>query len=283
MACLVVQDGWVVQSFGFNRYLPVGRPEYIARFLDRFGIDELVLIDIGATRNGRTIDEEMVRCVSSACLAPLAVGGGIRHVDDVRRLLSAGADKIVANTLLRTSPEDVARIANEFGNQCVIASIDASERDGNYFRYDHTDAETSPVAITDWIQEVESFSIGELFLNSPERDGSKSGYAIDLATSVMEVARSPVIVCGGAKHADDMSRLFEETGVSAACAANFFHFQEHSVVVAKQELLRRGQNIRMGTKIDYRDAAFDPLYRLTRKPEDVLRALVFTRVEKEII
>lgn len=283
VATLVVREGIVVQSIGFQRYLPIGKPSIAIEFLNQWGIDEIVFLDISATSDGREPNFGMVREISSFCFVPLTVGGGITRLDEVKELIRCGADKVCFNQAAIHQPELLNRTAQVFGNQCVVAAIDAMCTPEGHRVYDYRrrlllEHET-PGSLALRLQEL---GAGEIFINSVDRDGSYRGFDVPLIQNVCEAVTIPVISCGGAGRPDHFVEVFEKTGVSAAAAANFFHFSEHSVTTTKAKV-RRTVQVRHDTHADYLDSVFDPAGRLLKKDDRVLEDMRFVRIEKENI
>jgi cyclase len=283
VAALVVREGIVVQSLGFSRFLPVGRPEIAAEFLNQWGVDEILLVDISATRNATTISAELVRRVSRACFVPLTVGGGIRRVEDIDALLQAGADKVSLNRVIHERPELVTTAARKFGDQCIVASLDVKSDGGGPRIYDYLTGRCRHQDPVELARHVQGLGAGEILLNAVDRDGAGKGFDVAMNAAVSAAVTIPVIAMGGAGHPAHFPEVFDRTGVRAACAGNFFHYTEHSVVTTKAELVRRGQRVRLETKATYADAEFDPAGRLSKKPDDVLERLLYVRIEKEVI
>lgn len=282
IAVLVVRDGIVVQSIGFRRYLPVGSPRIAAEFLDRWGVDEIVLLDISATAAGRSPDLRMVREVAKACHVPLMVGGGIRSLDHVRELIRSGADKVAFNQAALYAPELLRRAADVFGTQCIVASIDSvRNKDGlrvyDYIRQSVLDQEPQEMA-----HRMVEWGAGEVLINSVDRDGRGQGYDLELIQAVRRAVSVPVICCGGARTPHHFAEVFCKTDVDAAAAANLFHFTEHSVTTTKAAL-KPVVAVRLDTLPDYSGNSFDAEGRLVKKPDQTLEDMRFIRIEKEII
>lgn len=278
-AAVIVKDGIAVQSIGFQRYLPVGRPEIAVEFLSHWGADEIVLLDISATRQRRVVAPELVKRVAVRCLVPLAVGGGIGCVEDIDRLLQAGADKVCMNRALFQAPDFVTTAAHKFGDQCVVASIDVS---GGKV-YDYLTASAGGVDPLTFARRAESLGAGEILLNAVDRDGRRGGFDVALNATVSAGLRIPVIALGGAGTPEHFREVFQRTNVRAACAANFFHYSEHSIIRLKAELLKDGPAVRLETSATYGDATCDAEGRLLKKPDEELERLLYIRIEKEII
>lgn len=283
IAVVVVREGIAVQSIGFRRYLPLGRPEIAVEFLDRWGVDEIVLADISASRAGRGPDNEMVRRVARKCHVPLTVAGGIDSTDHIARLLSSGADKVAINQAACAVPELITQAAHLFGNQCIVASIDAApDGDGIHRVHDYISGTLVPETPAQLACRMQAAGAGEIILNSVERDGSYRGFDLPLIKYVMNVVTVPVIAVGGAGSLVHFNEAFTTTGVSALAAGNIFHFWEHSVAVVKSSI-EPTIPIRRETSFCYTDACTDSEGRLLKKPDETLKKMLYVRIEKEVI
>jgi cyclase len=282
IANLVVRNGIVVQSIGFKKYLPVGKPAIAIEFLNQWGIDEIILIDISASQKKAEPDYSMVKKSSKKCFVPLTVGGGITKVDHIKELMHCGTDKISLNQAAIQNPALITEAALLFGNQCVVVSIDAIKKGKGYEVFDYITKTTLKKEPAQLANELQSRGAGEILINSVDRDGSYLGYDITLINEVCNAVTVPVICCGGAKNAADFIKVFTETTVSAASAANFFHFSEHSVNCTKANIIKKFP-VRLETKADYRDNSFDCSQRLLKKNDKELEQMLFIRIEKEII
>jgi len=280
IAVLLVHNGWLVQSLGFERYLPVGRPEIAAEFLDEWGVDEIVLVDIDATKEARTIDGKMVERVAERIFTPLCVGGGIRTVDTVRRMLAHGADKVLINAAL-TDRNFLERSAERFGRQCLVGAIDLVWRDGEICRYDYrTGCTEGPVCGM-----LDSLPVGELLVQAVERDGCKCGYDVAIYRTVADCTNLPLIALGGAGDAYHLRRILDEVPrLSAVAAANYFHFSEHLVAVTKAILKKdRNRPIRHDGWLQYAGRDFDLSGRVGKLDEKVLGEMMFEPIVEEKI
>jgi imidazole glycerol-phosphate synthase subunit HisF len=285
IATLVIKNGLVVQSIGFERYLPIGKAEITVDFLNQWGIDEIIMVDIDAAREGRCIDPELVKRVAKRCFVPLSVGGGIRSVDQIHTLIHSGADKVTINTQAFLNHSLIEEGARFFGSQCMVVSIDAKrENDGSYRAYTYggkTDTLLSPAELA---QQAQAFGAGEILINSIDRDGHKNGYDIDLVRSLLSATNLPLIALGGAKDPLCMKALLENCDVSAVAAGNYFHFVEHSATIAKAYLSRYfPEQIRLDGYSDYRDFSFDERGRIVKKEDKFLRDMLFEFHPKEVI
>ena len=282
-ATLLVKNGIVVQSLGFHRYMPVGKPAIAMEFLDDWGVDEIILLDITATKEGRAPDYAMVRDGSANCRVPLTIGGGITSTEHVLDLMHSGADKVSFNQAAIHQPSLLTEVAKLFGNQCVVASIDAVRVDEKYWVYDYLQRKALEIKVDEFARQLQDRGAGEIFINSVDRDGSKSGFDLELINDLSAAVTVPVIACGGAGNPQHFLDVLVNTQASAAAAANFFHFTEHSVTTTKALLARGGQSIRHETHARYEKSCFDKFGRLLKKDEAELEELLYHRLEKEII
>lgn len=280
---IVVRAGWAVQSIGFRRFLPVGRPEIAVEYLNRWGIDEIILLDIDATLAGRKPDFEAVGRYARFGQVPLTVGGGISEVADIERLIRAGADKVALNWAARSHPELIAAGAERFGNQCLVVSLDAREvAPGRHEVFARGGREPTGLTPAEAARRACAAGAGEILINSIDHDGSGKGYDLELVRSVLEVVDVPVVACGGVGEPRHLLAGLQ-LGVSGVAAANFFHFTEHSVIVAKRFLLQAGAKVRLDSYADYRGAAFAERGRAARRPDADLDHLRFDYIPEEVI
>lgn len=282
VATLVVRNGIVVQSIRFRRYLPVGSPQIAVEFLNQWGVDEIVLLDISATAAGRGPDLGLVREVAKRCFVPLTVGGGIQTIDQARALIRSGADKVAFNQAALLEADLLTRTAEVFGSQCVVAAIDAIEHCDAYRVHDYQGRQATSWGVGEFASTLVARGAGEVFINSVDRDGSKLGFDLSLAREVCAAVDVPVICCGGAGVPEHFAEVFRETPVHAAAAANFFHFTEHSVTTTKA-ILSAAVPVRHDTHADYMDSSFDAAGRLLKKADKTLEDMRFVRIEKEVI
>lgn len=281
-ATLVVKNGIVVQSIGFKRYLPIGKPAIAIEYLNSWGIDEIILLDMSATANGRIPDYDMIRNASLKCYVPLTVGGGISNVNHIKELMHSGSDKVALNHAAIFQPEFIKNAAEIFGNQCVVVSIDAINTLDGYRVYDYITQKALSITPAEMARKSVELGAGEILINSIDRDGSYLGYDKILINSICNQVSVPVIACGGAKNAKDMIDLLKNTSVSAASASNFFHFTEHSVNITKANIISQ-LNVRLETHADYRDSNFDEECRLIKKNDNELEEMLYMKIEKEVI
>jgi len=284
VACLLIRDGLIVQSIGFSRYLPIGKPKFPIEFVSKWDVDEIVLLDISATSKGRILDLEVLSLLSRSIFVPLTVGGGVKTIGDVRSILRSGADKVCVNSCAVDNPNFVSEIADVFGSQCLVISMDClKKKDGTYKVYTNSGQRRTGLFANEWAQKVESLGAGEIFLNSIDRDGSKKGYDIGLIKSVTEAVNIPVIACGGVGSHRHFSEGILQGGASAVAAGNIFHFIEHSTIVAKAHLLRDGVNVRLDSDAKYSNREFDANGRLLILSTKRLSDIKFKRGVKELL
>ena len=282
LASLVVKDGIVVQSLGFNRYLPVGKPEIAVDYLNRWGIDEIAVTVIDASRRG-VVEVDLVRRLSDFCQVPLAYGGGLRNVEQVTEIIQAGADKVILNSAILENTHLISQCADRFGDQCVIASIDAKKTTKGYGVWSHLQGKTLTLTPETFAVKAAQAGAGEILLNSVDRDGSKLGYDLELAEKVAKAVTVPVILCGGVKDAADFNHGLAIKNVTAVAAANFFHYTEHSATLAKALLKSKGQALRIDTYFDYKNNPLSADGRLLKKADRELKELLFEFHPKEEI
>jgi cyclase len=243
--CLDVDAGRVVKGVNFVGLRDAGDPVELAARYDAEGADELVFLDITASADARDTIVDIARRTADEVFIPFTVGGGVRSVDDARRLLRAGADKVSVNTAAVERPELVTELATEFGAQCVVVAIDAHRTaDGAFEVTTHGGRRPAGLDAVAWAQEVEARGAGEILLTSMDRDGTKEGFDLGLTRAVTDAVGVPVIASGGAGTLAHLVEGVVEGGADAVLAASVFHFGEHSIAEAKDELARGGLIVR---------------------------------------
>lgn len=247
--CLDVAEGRVVKGVQFLGLRDAGDPVEVARRYDEEGADEIVFLDIQASTDNRETMLDVVRHTAEQVFMPLCVGGGIRTLEDIRRLLSAGADKVSINTPAIEDPDFVNVAASRFGSQCIVAAIDAKKMDdGSYIVKSHGGREggrATPLEPVAWAREVERRGAGEILLTCMDQDGTKSGYDIALTRRVADAVSIPVIASGGAGTLEHLRAALDEGGADAALAASIFHFREYTIREAKEYLAAHGIAVRL--------------------------------------
>lgn len=244
--CLDVKDGRVVKGVNFVNLRDAGDPVELAAIYDQEGADELVFLDISASHEGRATMVEVVRQTAGEITIPFTVGGGISSVDDMKRMLRAGADKIGINTAAIKQPELVLDGARRFGSQCIVVAIDAKFNAawGEWEVYTHGGRNPTGIRALEWAKRVESLGAGELLLTSMDADGTKDGFDLPLTKAVSETVGIPVIASGGAGKIGDFYDVFTAGQADAGLAATIFHYKELTIHDVKDDLRRRGVEIR---------------------------------------
>ena len=241
--CLDVRDGRVVKGVQFRNLRDAGDPAERAAAYAAQGADELVVLDVSATLEGRGTTLETVRQVRAELPIPLTVGGGVRSVADAEALLSAGADKVAINTAAVEAPERLSELAERFGRQCIVLSIDARRVDDRFVVLTHSGGTPRELDARAWAVEGESRGAGEILLTSHDRDGTRAGYDLDLMGAVRAAVNLPVIASGGAADVDHMVAALA-VGVDAVLAASIFHDKEMTVAELKDQLVGFGVAVR---------------------------------------
>ncbi|WP_394234657.1 imidazole glycerol phosphate synthase subunit HisF [Niallia oryzisoli] len=244
--CLDVKDGRVVKGIQFVQLRDAGDPVELARFYDEQGADELVFLDISASHEGRKTMVDVVKAVASELAIPFTVGGGINSLEDMKRILRAGADKVSLNTAAVNRPELITEGADFFGTQCIVVAIDAKydEELGSWRVYTHGGRTPVDKEVISWAKEVVERGAGEILLTSMDSDGEKKGFDLALTKAVSEAVTVPVIASGGAGNAEHFEEAFKEGKADAALAASIFHYKETSVHEVKAYLREKGVNVR---------------------------------------
>ena len=244
--CLDVTGGRVVKGVNFNELRDAGDPVEIARRYDAQGADEITFLDITASSDGRDLILPIIEAVASTVFIPLTVGGGVRKVEDVRRLLNAGADKVSMNTSAVTNPQLVFDCAHKHGSQCIVVAIDAKQiAPGRWEVITHGGRNATGLDAVEWARKMESLGAGELLLTSMDRDGTKSGFDLGLTRAVSDAVGIPVIASGGVGGLEDLANGILQGHADAVLAASIFHYGQHTVGEAKRFMHDRGIPMRL--------------------------------------
>ena len=244
--CLDVKDGRVVKGVNFVELRDAGDPVEVARRYDEQGADEITFLDITASSDARDIILHVVEQVAEQVFIPLTVGGGVRTVDDVRRLLNAGADKVSINTAAVDNPQVVADASAKVGSQCIVVAIDAKQVEpGRWEVFTHGGRRPTGLDAVAWARRVEALGAGEILLTSMDRDGTKNGFDLGLTRAVADAVRIPVIASGGVGNLAHLADGVSEGRADAVLAASIFHFGEHTVREAKELMRARGIEVRL--------------------------------------
>jgi cyclase len=244
--CMDVTAGRVVKGVNFVELRDAGDPVEIARRYDEQGADELTFLDITATSDERDLILHIIEAVASQVFIPLTVGGGVRVVDDVRRLLNAGADKISVNTSAVNNPQLIYEASQKYGSQCIVVAIDAKRTADNKWEvFTHGGRKATGLDVVEWARKMESLGVGELLLTSMDRDGTRSGFDLALTKAVSDAVNVPVVASGGVGGLQDLADGIQLGHADAVLAASIFHYGQHTVQEAKQFMNERKIPVRL--------------------------------------
>jgi cyclase len=248
--CLDVDNGRVVKGVQFVDIRDAGDPVEIAKRYDQQGADEITFLDITATHDNRETIVHVVEAVASQVFIPLTVGGGIRKLEDIRRMLNAGADKVGINSAAITNPEFVREAAEKFGSQCIVVAIDAkrsskADEPDAWEIFTHGGRKSTGIDAVEWAKKMVSYGAGEILLTSMDRDGTKSGFDLALTRAVSQAVNVPVIASGGVGELQDLTDGVKLGQADAVLAASIFHFGEHTIGEAKAQMASQGIEVRL--------------------------------------
>jgi cyclase len=248
--CLDIKDGRVVKGVNFVGLRDAGDPVESAKEYNDLGADELVFLDITATKEKRKTLAELVEKVAAQVFIPLTVGGGIRTVEDMQFILRAGADKVSVNSAAVKNPDLVREGALKFGSQCIVGAVDAAKRDSGdgWEIFVHGGSKETGIDLIEWVKELEELGAGEILLTSINSDGTKDGFDLEMLKAVTAAVNIPVIASGGAGSIQDFIDVFTKTGADAALAASIFHFGEIAIKDVKAELEKAEVPVRIEEK-----------------------------------
>jgi cyclase len=242
--CLDIKDGTTVKGINFEGLRNAGDPVELAKKYEKEGADELVFLDITATIEERKTFASLVKTIARELSIPFTVGGGISTIEDVRKLLEAGADKISINSSAVKNPQLIADLAKEFGSQCIVVAIDTRQTNGSDWVHIKGGREITGLKTLDWAKQAEALGAGEILLTSMDGDGTKNGFDLRITKLVSENISIPVIASGGAGKTEDFEEVFAETKATGALAASIFHFGEVGIQNLKNELKSKKIDIR---------------------------------------
>lgn len=244
--CLDVAEGRVVKGVNFVDLIDAGDPVEQAKVYDAAGADELTFLDITATHENRDTIYDVVRRTAEQCFMPLTVGGGVRTVDDIRKLLLAGADKVSINSAAVKRPEFVKEAAEKFGSQCIVVAIDAKSVGPDKFEiFTHGGRKPTGIDAVEWAKKMVDYGAGEILLTSMDRDGTKVGFNLELTRAVADAVSVPVIASGGVGNLDHMVEGVTEGHASAVLAASIFHFGTYTIRETKEHMAKAGIAVRL--------------------------------------
>lgn len=243
--CLDVDKGRVVKGVNFVNIRDAGDPVEVARRYNEQGADELTMLDITATHEGRDTMVETVRAIAGEVFIPLTVGGGIRTLDDIRTMLNAGADKVAINSAAIYDPDFVRAASERFGAQCIVVAIDAKRVEDHWEIYTHGGRKPTGINAVEWAKKMAELGAGEILLTSMDRDGVKTGFDLALTRAVANAVDIPVIASGGVGNLEHLAEGVLEGHADAVLAASIFHFGEYSIAEAKQVMRDRDIEVRL--------------------------------------
>lgn len=243
--CLDVTNGRVVKGTNFVELKDAGDPVEIARRYNQEGADELTFLDITASSDNRDLILHIIEAVASEVFIPLTVGGGVRVVADIQRLLNAGADKVSINTSAVTNPQLVKDASDRYGNQCIVVAIDAKRVGDHWEVFTHGGRTATGLDAIEWAKKMEAFGAGELLLTSMDRDGTKSGFDLELTRAISDAVDVPIIASGGVGNLMHLVEGVREGRADAVLAASIFHFREHGIEDAKRYMKQHGIEVRL--------------------------------------
>lgn len=243
--CLDVKNGETVKGINFENLQYAGDPIELAKKYSDDGADELVFLDITATNEGRKTTVQMVEKVAKQVFIPFTVGGGISSIEDMRRLLKAGADKVAINSAAVKNPQLIKESSDYFGSQCIVVAIDSKFVDGDYYVFINAGQKNTGIKLIDWIKKVENLGAGEILLTSMDADGTQNGFDINMTKLVVDNVNIPVIASGGAGACDEhFSKMFKIANADAALAASIFHYNSLPIKDLKTQLKEKNLVIR---------------------------------------
>ena len=280
IATVIVKDGIVVQSKQFNQYLPVGKINVTLEFLDKWGVDEIVLLDISATKNNSHLVLDQLQNVVKKCFVPLTYGGGLKNISMVHDAFHKGADKVSFNDAFFNNQDLISNVSKEFGNQSVVLSIDFLEVNNQAFLYNYQSSKATKIKLDEAIINAQNLGVGEILINCVNRDGMYNGFAINSIKSLPKLS-VPLIVAGGARNSYHFEECLKIEKISAMAAGNMFHFVEHSVTKLKTNL--KSNFIRKNLEFNYNDHLIQSDQRIKKLSDEKLNDFLYEKLlDKDI-
>ena len=270
IASLIIKEGLLVQSYNFDKHLPIGDPKYTIELISKWDVDEIILLDIDCSPQNKSFDLKKLAEYAKFTSIPLTVGGGIKNLKDVRNIISAGADKVCLNSIVFENLEFINEVSNSFGSQCVVICLDIKRYKGKYRIFTNRGNKLTNFDLIKFIKLISEKGAGEVLLNFIDRDGQKTGFDIKFLKEICKKSDIPVIAMGGAGKYSDFVNPFLKTDVSALAAANIFHFTEHSTILAKAHMYRNGIDVRLNIDASYKFRDFDSIGRILSLNADKL-------------
>ena len=243
--CLDVKNGRVVKGINFVDLKDAGDPVEQAKIYSDSGADEICFLDITASNENRDTIYDVVEKTSKKCFVPLTVGGGVRNVDDISKLLNCGADKVSINTAAVKNPEVIVKSSKKFGSQCIVVAIDAKKNDNRWEIFTHGGRNHTGIDAIEFAKKMEDNGAGELLITSMDKDGTQTGYDVELMSNISSTVNIPIIASGGVGNLDHLVDGIKLGNASAVLAASIFHYGTHSIIQAKEYLDLKGIPVRI--------------------------------------
>ena len=281
---VLIKDNIAVQSIGFNKFLPLGDPSFVVENLNRYGVDEIVILDINPSKGKKRSSYSKLKQAASYAQIPISIGGGINSIKRVKQLIQECADKVIFNTALITNKPLIKNSIDQLGSQAVIASLDVQydKKLKDYFCYINGGHTNTNICLKEMIKSVEAMGVGEIFINSIDKDGAKSGYDPRLLKNMVSEKNTPLIACGGVGSHKHLS-VPKSLKLSGLAVGNYFNFSEHSVVLSKRYLKDLNYPVRLETQINYKGRTFDKKKSFLPPKEKSLVSLRFKSIKDEKI
>lgn len=282
---LPIKNNIVVQSIGYNNFLPVGDPAIAVEFLNSWGIDEILVVDLDNSRNDKCPNLDLLEKIAKKSFVPLTFGGGITTIEQVRSILKGGADKVSLNSILLNNINFLTEISSVFGKSSIVASVDAiqSKQDGEYYVYDYISKKITNLKVADYVTQLEKYGAGEILVNSVENDGACNGLNVELYKKIENLVNCPIIACGGTKDSESLMDLFNQTKIDSVAIGNSLHFSEHSVILLKASLRQKNVNVRVISSLKYLESSISEANRIEKYPDVYLENLLFEKIQKEFL